>query len=187
MTAALLDLLPPGSSVDADGVALSGNYAYVATDNGGLQVIDITNPASPQIVGSRDTPDGARGVAVSATYAYVADWDSGLQVIDIANPANPQIVGSVDTPSAANGVAVSEPYAYVADGGLGGRRDLEILWIGQSVADQCRLERHDGPALGQSPGDLRRDDQSVGDRGRDGHTRRVAARLVCRAWLHAGA
>ena len=74
----------------------------------------------------------------------------------------------------------------LADGGLGGRGHLEILRIGQSVADQRRLERDDGPALGESPGDLRRDDQSVGDRGRDGHTGRVAARLVCRAWLHAG-
>ena len=39
----------------------------------GLQVIDITNPESPQIVGSVDTPGDACGVAVSGTHAYVAD------------------------------------------------------------------------------------------------------------------
>ena len=56
-------------------MAVSGTYAYVADSSSGLQVIDITNPASPQIVGSVDTPGYAYGVAVSGTYAYVADGD----------------------------------------------------------------------------------------------------------------
>ena len=46
---------------NARGMAVSGTYAYVADDDSGLQVIDITNPASPQIVGSVDTPGEARG------------------------------------------------------------------------------------------------------------------------------
>jgi len=49
----------------ARGVAVSGAYAYVADDDCGLQVIDISNPQSPQIVGSVDTPDLASEVAVS--------------------------------------------------------------------------------------------------------------------------
>src|SRR5687768_11247915 len=55
----------------ARGVALSGNYAYVADRNGGLQVIDVSNPASPQRVGgSSGVP---WGVAVSGNYAYLAE------------------------------------------------------------------------------------------------------------------
>jgi hypothetical protein len=81
----------------------------------GLQVIDVTNPASPVIVGSVDTPGEASGVAVAGTHAYVADYGSGLQVIDITDPASPKIVGSVDTPGEAFGVAVAETHAYVAD------------------------------------------------------------------------
>jgi len=73
---------------------VSGIYAYVADGGSGLQVISITNPASPVIVGTADTPGGAQGVVVSGTYAYVADYGSGLQVIDIANPANPVVVGT---------------------------------------------------------------------------------------------
>ncbi|MEW6041214.1 MAG: hypothetical protein AB1633_06800, partial [Elusimicrobiota bacterium] len=49
----------------ACGVAISGNYAYVADWDSGLQVIDIANPASPQLVGSYDTPDWANSVAIS--------------------------------------------------------------------------------------------------------------------------
>src|SRR5262245_57720903 len=100
---------------DALGVAISSGFAYVAASASGLQVIDITNPQSPQIVGSADTPGLAFGVAVSGTHAYVADSVSGLQVIDITNSQSPQIVGSVDTPEDALGVAVSSTHAYVAD------------------------------------------------------------------------
>jgi len=78
-------------------------------------VIDITNPESPHIVGSVNTPGNAIGVAISSAYAYVADYESGLQVIDITNPQSPQIVGSLGTPGIARNVVVSGAYVYVAD------------------------------------------------------------------------
>ena len=96
-------------------VAVAGNHTYVADGASGLQVVDITNPASPTIVGSVDTPGYAFGVAVVGNHAYVADYYSGLQVVDISNPASPAIVGSVDTPGEAQGVAVAGTHAYVAD------------------------------------------------------------------------
>ncbi|MDP2647075.1 MAG: hypothetical protein Q8P24_19240 [Desulfobacterales bacterium] len=44
-------------------VTVVGGTAYVADGVGGLQVIDVSNPASPQIIGSVDTP----GDAISVT------------------------------------------------------------------------------------------------------------------------
>jgi len=64
----------------AYGVAISGSHAYVADGVAGLQVIDITDPASPQLVGGVDTPGEAFGVAISGSHAYVADYDAGLQI-----------------------------------------------------------------------------------------------------------
>ena len=52
--------------VSAYGVAVSGNYAYVADYGAGLRVVDVSNPANPVEVGYYDTPDCAIGVAVSA-------------------------------------------------------------------------------------------------------------------------
>jgi hypothetical protein len=79
-------------------------------------VIDITNPASPTLAGSYDTPGGVFGVAISGDYAYVGDYGSGLQVIDIADPVLPPLfAGSYDTPVHAIGVATTGDYAYVAD------------------------------------------------------------------------
>lgn len=72
--------------------------------------IDISNPASPAIVGNLDTPSEARDVVVSGTHAYVANLTSGLRVIDISNPQSPHTVGSVPT-TLALGVARSGTYA----------------------------------------------------------------------------
>jgi hypothetical protein len=46
------------TSGGALGVAVSGNYAYVADGAAGLQVIDVSNPASPQWLGGYDTAGG---------------------------------------------------------------------------------------------------------------------------------
>lgn len=111
-------------SVDIPGLAFSvtvvGDTAYVAHWNSGLQVIDISNPQSPEIIGSVDTPGYAEDVAVVGDKAYVADGDGGLQIIDIGDPEAPWIIGPIDTPGRAHGVAVVGDRAYVADddGGL---------------------------------------------------------------------
>jgi hypothetical protein len=61
----------------AEGVYVSGNYAYVADGGAGLRVIDVSNPANPREVGFFDTPGFAEDVYVSGNYAYVA---MGVQV-----------------------------------------------------------------------------------------------------------
>ncbi len=103
----------------ARGVAVSGDYAFVADQTSGLQVIDISDPTNPSLTGSYDTPGSACGVAISGDYAYVADHGSGLHVIDISDPANPSLAGSYNTSGNADGVSVSGDYAYVSDGSFG--------------------------------------------------------------------
>jgi hypothetical protein len=95
-------------------VAITGNYAFVANEHGGLRVIDVSNPANPIEVGFYDTPGYAHDVVLAGNYAYVADTWGGLRVIDISNPINPTEVGIYDTPRAL-GVAVVGNYAYIAD------------------------------------------------------------------------
>jgi hypothetical protein len=109
----------------ARGVAISGNYAYVADSSSGLQIIDLSTNT---IVGTVDTSatGTASDVAVSGNYAYVADGDPGLKIINISTPNNPTVVGTYNTSGTAFGVAVSGNYAYVADA-LGG---LQIINIG---------------------------------------------------------
>src|SRR5207253_825205 len=88
------------------GVAVSGNYAYLADYSAGLRVVDVSDPANPQSVGTSATGGRPVGVAVLGHYAYLADMDFGLQVIDVSNPASPQRVGGYASLRDASGVAV---------------------------------------------------------------------------------
>ena len=110
LTATALDT--PGTARD---VQFVGTYAYVADGTSGLEIIDISNPATPTLVGSVDTPGEAVAVTVSGIYAYLASTFAGLQIIDITDPAAPALVGSQDTPGSAQDVSVSGNFAYVAD------------------------------------------------------------------------
>jgi Tfp pilus assembly protein FimT len=103
------------TSGSAENVTVVGNYAYVADQNSGLQIIDISNPINPTLTGTYDTPGIAFGVAVVDNYAYVADQAAGLQIIDISDPTNPTLISTYNTPDNAINVTVVGDYAYVAD------------------------------------------------------------------------
>ena len=130
-----------GSSSD---VVLSGNYAYVAAGSDGLQILNVSNPSAPSLVGSCDTSGTARAVDVVGNYAYVADDLSGLQIIDISNPANPLRVGGYDTSGNARGLDVAGGYAYVADVG-GGLQIIDVhnpanpVLLGHYSVPNCRF------------------------------------------------
>jgi hypothetical protein len=96
-------------------VAVSGAHAYVAAQDSGIVVIDISDARSPRIVGKAITPAAALDVAVIDGHAYVAAGDSGLVVIDVANPASPLIVGRIRTPYPAVQVAAAGQYVYLGE------------------------------------------------------------------------
>jgi hypothetical protein len=116
----LLSTVPAGSGGYAQGVALSGGTAFVAT-NSGLQIIDVSNPSHPQLLSTVSAGFGsAQGVALSGGTAFVADG-TGLQIIDVSNPSHPQLLSTVPAGfgGAAQGVALSGGTAFVADRNAG--------------------------------------------------------------------
>lgn len=82
-------------------------------------MVDISNPNSPSIIGSIDTPGTAKGVDVSPelSIAVVADGSSGIQVVDITDPTHPAIMGGVSTgvDGDARDIVVNGDFAFVAD------------------------------------------------------------------------
>jgi hypothetical protein len=107
----------PGDSV---GVALQGDYAYLADLSGGLCIVDIGDPENPAGIACEETTYLAKGVAVSGDEAYIADGFGGLRVFDVSNPASPGEIGSHDPGSEeAVGVAIVGNHAYVANTGDG--------------------------------------------------------------------
>jgi len=99
----------------ARGICIHGGTAFVAVEQLGLALFDVTQPDDPVALGTVDTPGEARGVAASAGYAYVADWRAGVQVVDVSNPMEPEIVATIPTPGNAVGVFCHGDNLYVAD------------------------------------------------------------------------
>ncbi|MBI5741060.1 MAG: putative Ig domain-containing protein [Nitrospirae bacterium] len=107
------------NNLDTEDILVSGNYAYVARQLKGIEIIDVSNPYSPVIVTTYNTPGEALKSFVSGNYLYVADGSAGLQIIDITNPINPLFKGSLDTQGSAKGIFVAGNYAFIADGSYG--------------------------------------------------------------------
>jgi hypothetical protein len=115
-------------------VAVSGQYAYVTCMGAGLQVIDISDPASPQLLGVNDTMGTTVDVALSGNYAYLAEGYAGLRVIDISNAAAPRKVSEYYTKVPARTVAVSGTSAYVSDSEYSaGAGTVEVLDISNPI------------------------------------------------------
>jgi hypothetical protein len=98
----------------AEEIDIAGNYAYVADDQGGLQIVDISDPESTFVAGSYI------GIAVRDTFAYCAVLHSqgGIQILNIADPAAPFYVSEDSWYYGYNVFAPDDDtmYVYVAGG-----------------------------------------------------------------------
>ncbi|MEF3694440.1 MAG: hypothetical protein V3576_03735 [Candidatus Cloacimonadota bacterium] len=83
------DLAIPG---EAQKVKVVGNYAYLVGRQGGLSVVDITNPASPVLLKNWDTSGYATSVDVRGNMAVVGSNSGGVYLFDISSPANPVLL-----------------------------------------------------------------------------------------------
>ncbi|MCK4311362.1 MAG: hypothetical protein KAW88_01355 [Candidatus Cloacimonetes bacterium] len=106
-------------------VKVAGNHAYIANDDAGLIIIDISDENNPMIVATCNTPGSADEIFILDQYAYIADGASGLQIINIQNPSNPWIEGTCSTPDYANSIQVSGNYAFLTCG-TGGLRIIDV-------------------------------------------------------------
>jgi len=95
-------------------IAVQGDYAFVAAYWAGLQVVDVSVPSHPTIVGSYNTPAQSLGLALGPSVAFVADQNS-LQVVNIANPAQPSLLASYGNGQYYGGIAYSAGRLYLQD------------------------------------------------------------------------
>ncbi|HJU40768.1 MAG TPA: hypothetical protein VJ724_14455 [Tahibacter sp.] len=103
----------------ATSIAANGNYAYVGTStNGGiLAVLDVSNPATPTVVGTYTSQppidDKYMRFALHGDLLFIADQPmggtegAGLRILSVANPAQPVDVALFGDCGAANDVALN--------------------------------------------------------------------------------
>lgn len=113
--------MPVSSFYGMRGVITDGSYAYVAYGKGGIQIVDVTDPAAPTVGASGIIPNRAFELTRDGRYLYVAAnayEGEGLKIIDVSNPAHPVVIGSYPYPSPQE-VTIHENYAFL--GGNNGR------------------------------------------------------------------
>jgi PKD repeat protein len=71
------------------GVEVKGDYAYVAADNKGMRIFNISNPAVMKEVWSTGEGFNAYDIEIEGNLAYLAAHYSGLKIYDITDPENP--------------------------------------------------------------------------------------------------
>ena len=116
-----------GITGEASDLFVLGTRAYVAAGTAGLQVVDISDPVAPALMGGYNTDGKAEGVYVADNLvAYIADGAEGLQVIDVSKPAKPKRLGGYKTGGYASGVWVVGDIAYLADGASKGLQIFDV-------------------------------------------------------------
>ncbi|MCW5560239.1 MAG: hypothetical protein KIT22_20665, partial [Verrucomicrobiae bacterium] len=100
-------------------VAVHDSHAFVAVQGDGLWILDVANPASPQLTGRYATLADVQDMAFAGSLGCLALGAEGIELVDFANPAAPEYIGGIATGGFARGVALSNRQAYVADGSAG--------------------------------------------------------------------
>jgi len=107
-------------------VAVSGNHAYVLSPCGDncytpFEVVDLSNPASPTLVGGTELSWGSSGIAVQGTYAYTTGYDANpnfMRAVNVSDPTNPTTAAAyTDSATTPQAIAVNGKYAYMVDYG----------------------------------------------------------------------
>lgn len=105
------------------------SFGYLASDYGGLVVLDLHDPSVPTEAWSGYKAEQAVDICVDGTRAYVADFASGMQILDVGDPGNPTTVGLFDTVGARQTytAAARDSFAFVGISGIPGRRYFRVL------------------------------------------------------------
>ncbi len=153
-------------------VFVSGHFAYVTamgsttsngTFNGTLEIVDVTDPATPAHKGSITNGDqnallyNPSSVFVVSNLAYVASAGSvALEIIDVADPSAPAHKGSLS--NGEGGALLNRPVSVFVAGGLayvggmgdsnGSNNGLEIIDVTNPAVPTHKGKINDGSRTG---------------------------------------
>jgi hypothetical protein len=140
----------------AEDIDVVGDIAVVAAGQGGLVVLDLSNPAQPEVAGSYATTFSGVSVSYAPTdsFAYIANGTAGTDVVDVSDPTDPTYMNSISSTRARDVVAVevtpgASHYVFAADA-ESGLRIWEFFWD-----DIFQLWRDRGVDHENTPGSAR--------------------------------
>ncbi|NHJ40918.1 MAG: hypothetical protein FK731_12885, partial [Asgard group archaeon] len=82
-----------GGSTEA--IDIQDDIAYIANQDQGLEILNITNPSKPEKLSCLDTIGSASEVHVKDDYVYVSHSSQGIDIINVQNPKKPFLVSNI--------------------------------------------------------------------------------------------
>ncbi len=102
------------SSTNINEIQVQNNVAYIAED-GGLDIVNVTNPANPVRYSLGTSDDYAYDVRVNGQYAFISNNNNGVLVLNVSNPVNPQQTSYLQTTDIALATTINNNIVYVAE------------------------------------------------------------------------
>ena len=102
------------SSTNINEIQVQNNVAYIAED-GGLDIVNVTNPSNPSRYSLGTSDDYAYDVRVSGQYAFISNNNNGVLVLNVSNPSNPQQTSYLQTTDIALATTINGNIVYVAE------------------------------------------------------------------------
>lgn len=99
---------------------VEGDYLYIAGNDAGLHIMDISDPQNPTMA-AHLLPDGfAKHIILKDTICYVLDAGyysddyHGFKLFDISDPAAPEILSSFEISGTLDGMALIDTVLYIS-------------------------------------------------------------------------
>ncbi|MDH5403020.1 MAG: hypothetical protein OEY49_11060 [Candidatus Heimdallarchaeota archaeon] len=98
------------------GIAIAGNYMYVAYDTSGILIYDISDPINPVVVKQITGTTRIYELFIDGDTLYCAAGENGgLIVVDITNPASAYILKTYPLTGTAVQIIVDGDFAYLSN------------------------------------------------------------------------
>jgi len=89
------------------------NDTAFMTNINNLYIINASDPGSPTIVSTYNTPGNARGAAVIDTFVFIADGTEGVMALSISDPENPRFLARYATQGEVSTVEAADSTIFI--------------------------------------------------------------------------
>jgi hypothetical protein len=99
-----------------NGLDISGEYAFIATDGCGLNVLDISDPLNPIDLITYTLPAAAMGIFIDGATAYIPLYTGAIFILDVTDPLHTVYIGSYPTYGKSLDLFIDVNTGYSANG-----------------------------------------------------------------------
>lgn len=96
-------------------IEISNNTAYFIEQVTGVEIVDVSNPATPLFLSTFKSPGSCYDIKIAGDIAYIADGNAGVTVISVANPSQPYFIRLTDLNTDVRALDYSPNFLFAAE------------------------------------------------------------------------